>query len=317
MVGGVEGVCCSGVAGGRGRGRACACGAPAHFASTAGRRRSLARGAWCRGGRWPGRSRLRSRVVVELEPLGLRQRPLEVVLWGVGGNIQQRAVHRRCWNPFMAGGVPGIEATRTVQADPRDPSPGRGGGHLRARRVVAQEVPVDRGADVAEHRVVPHASTAASQRPSRGTTGAPPHRRRDGRCAAAPPSPAARSPSAVARGPATAPPTPPPLPRSQLCDRHVGGCCVRSAYRNQCSTPPEHPRPPATADPANAPTLPKHSHPPMPKKCRRGRVQSPPPAWVMSLGHQLHAPSGPGSANDGSAAAASVVAGTVKGAAAL
>jgi hypothetical protein len=94
-------------------------------------------------------------VVVDAEFLRLRERPLEVVLWGVAGDIQQRAVHGRDRDALMAGGVLGIEGTRTVQADSRDPVPGRGGGHLGAGRVVPQEIPVHRRAEMAEHRAVP------------------------------------------------------------------------------------------------------------------------------------------------------------------
>src|SRR4051812_50148277 len=50
------------------------------------------------------------------------------------------------------------------------------------------------------------------------------------------------------------------------------------------------------------------------KECRRGRVQSPPPAWTPSGRRQLHAPSAPGSANDGSGLAAVVAAGPADGA---
>jgi hypothetical protein len=89
---------------------------------------------------------------------------------------------------------------------------------------------------------------------------------------------------------------------------------------------------PATRNPTNATNHRKDSHPSMPlaanrrqakaddereKQCRRGRVQSPPPAWTPSGRRQLHAPSAPGSANDGSVLAAMVAAGTANGAEAL
>jgi hypothetical protein len=93
-------------------------------------------------------------VVVDAEAFRLRECSFEVVVWGVGGDVQQGAVDCRDRDAFVAGGVLGIEATRTVQADPRDGAPGRGGGDLGARQVVVQEVPVDRRAEVAEDRVV-------------------------------------------------------------------------------------------------------------------------------------------------------------------
>ena len=93
VVGGVEGVCCTRVAAGRARGRACACGSPARCATTAGRSRSLL--ARRPVPRWPLALAivvLDRGVVVELQAFGLRQRSLEVVVWGVGGDVEQRAV---------------------------------------------------------------------------------------------------------------------------------------------------------------------------------------------------------------------------------
>jgi hypothetical protein len=94
-------------------------------------------------------------VVVELQAFGLREGSLEVVLGDVRGDVEERAEDRRGRDALVVCGVLGIEGPRTVQADPRDPAPGRRGGHLRARRVVLQEVPVHRGADVTEHRALP------------------------------------------------------------------------------------------------------------------------------------------------------------------
>jgi hypothetical protein len=96
-----------------------------------------------------------ARWFVELKAFGLCERPLEVMVWGVGGDIQQCAVHRRYRYALVVGGVLGIEGTSTVQADPRDPVPGRGGGHFGAGRVVLQEPPVHCRAEVTEHRTLP------------------------------------------------------------------------------------------------------------------------------------------------------------------
>jgi hypothetical protein len=70
-------------------------------------------------------------VVVELQAFGLRKGSLEVVLGDVRGDVEERAVDRRGRDALVVGGVLGIEGPRTVQADPRDPAPGRRGGHLR------------------------------------------------------------------------------------------------------------------------------------------------------------------------------------------
>jgi hypothetical protein len=69
-------------------------------------------------------------------------------------DVEERAVHRRGRDALVVGGVLGIEGTRAVQADPRDASPGSGGGDLGASRLVLEEVPMDGGADVAEDRPV-------------------------------------------------------------------------------------------------------------------------------------------------------------------
>ena len=125
---------------------------------------------------------------------------------------------------LMVGDVLGIEGTRTVQADPRDPAPGRGGGHLRARRVVLQEVPVDGGAEMAEHRAL-----AAGQDRREPPALAGEHRAADGVDAAVDPAQAAR-PSRARPRRCTEPQRPqlrqrhhPPLPRSERRDRLSGG----------------------------------------------------------------------------------------------
>jgi hypothetical protein len=48
-------------------------------------------------------------VVVELEALGLRERPLEAVGAHAGGKVEERAGDGGDWDALVAGGVSGIE----------------------------------------------------------------------------------------------------------------------------------------------------------------------------------------------------------------
>jgi hypothetical protein len=164
-------------------------------------------------------------VVVELQALGLCERTLEVAGRGVGGDVEERAVDRRDRDSVVARGVLGIEGACAVQADPRGAATGRGRGHVRLGRVVVEEVPVDRGAEVAQHRAGPARHDRRQQPPL-----ARQHRATDGVHAAMHP----------AQPPALQPPRHPrapdaqrvqlrgghhsPLPDRQLRDRHVGGC---------------------------------------------------------------------------------------------
>ena len=91
-------------------------------------------------------------MVVDAQVHGLRQRPLELLGSGGGGEVEEGAGDRGDGDALVAGGVPGIEGTRAVQADPRDPVPGRGGGDVDALLVGAEQAPVRGGAAVAEHR---------------------------------------------------------------------------------------------------------------------------------------------------------------------
>ena len=94
-------------------------------------------------------------LVVELQVHGLRQRPLELVVSHRCRQVEQGAVDGRDRDAFVAGGVLGIEGTSAVQADPRDPVPGRGRHHVDALLVSREEPPLRRRAAMAEHRAGP------------------------------------------------------------------------------------------------------------------------------------------------------------------
>ena len=109
--------------------------------------------------RWPLASlddALDRSVVVELQALGLRERSLEVMGWDVRGEVEQGAV-RRSWSGCLGGWwCPGQRGNESGAGG----SPGRrlrdaGAVTSGRRRVVGEEVPVHRRADVTEHRARP------------------------------------------------------------------------------------------------------------------------------------------------------------------
>jgi hypothetical protein len=71
-------------------------------------------------------------LVVELEVHGLREGVLELVIARRRRQVEQCAGDRRDRDALVAGGVLGIEGTSAVQAGPRDPVAGRGGGDVNA-----------------------------------------------------------------------------------------------------------------------------------------------------------------------------------------
>jgi hypothetical protein len=80
-------------------------------------------------------SRGRPWVAYELaHALGLRERSLEVMLWHLRRDVEQRAVHRRGRDALVVGGVLGIEERERCRRIPGTPvrdagavTSGRGG----------------------------------------------------------------------------------------------------------------------------------------------------------------------------------------------
>ena len=73
----------------------------------------------------------------------------------------------------MAGGVLGIEGTRTVQADPRGAVAAARGGDVDACLVGAQEAPVRGGGPVAEDRAGPAGEHCGQPAPLDAQRGVP------------------------------------------------------------------------------------------------------------------------------------------------
>jgi hypothetical protein len=94
-------------------------------------------------------------VVVELQALGLRERPLEAVRLDRRRQVQQRPGDFRDRDAFVLGGVTGIEGARPMQADARQAGAGHGRGDVDPHGRRPEQLPMRRGTDVAQHRALP------------------------------------------------------------------------------------------------------------------------------------------------------------------
>jgi hypothetical protein len=237
-------------------------------------------------------------VVVALQALGLRQRPLEVVVGDLCRDVEQRAVHRRGRDALVVGGVLGIEGVRAVQADPRDPLAGRRGGHFRARWFVVEEIPMNRRAHMTQCRAGAAGHDRRQPAPLARQDRATDRIHAAVRHPKAPPSdpPVHRGPSDSQREQLRARHHPPLAPRHPNHHRPGASATSTDTMSANAAHPPRIPAHPPHGTPrtqqntarAHTPRCPGRNPPPdatrttpkakTRKKCRRGRVQSPPPA---------------------------------------
>jgi hypothetical protein len=94
-------------------------------------------------------------LVVELQALGLRQRPLQAVRLDRRGQVQQRPRDFRDRDPFVLGGVTGIEGTRPMQANALATVAATRRGHIDQRRLRREQPPMRRRTAMTQHRALP------------------------------------------------------------------------------------------------------------------------------------------------------------------
>jgi hypothetical protein len=97
-------------------------------------------------------------LVVELVAEGLAEGVVEVAPRSGGREVEEGPGEGGDRDASERGGISGIEGACAVQADPRGACFRRGRGHVRLRRVVGEQAPVDRRARVAQD-----GASAASQ----------------------------------------------------------------------------------------------------------------------------------------------------------